>query len=95
MYVISLSGESYYIIRQQVYYIIRRCYYIIRQLLNYQAFLLHFQAVITLTGDYYIIGGNTLFAFLGWKRKPGPELSRLPHQLCGIRFLPVLNQKVI
>ena len=36
-----------------------------------------------------------LFTFLGWKRKPGPELSRLPHQRCGIRFLPVLNQKVI
>ena len=74
MYVITLSGESYYIIRQeefitlssenyyiiklQVYYIIRRCYCIIRQLLYYQAFLLHYQAVITLTGDYYIIGSN-------------------------------------
>ena len=76
MYVITLSGESYYIIRQeefitlsgdffyiiwqQVFYIIRRCYYIIRQLLHYQALLLHYQAVITLTGDYYIIGCNTL-----------------------------------
>ena len=30
-----------------------------------------------------------------WGYKPGPELSRLPHQRCGIRFLPVLNQKVI
>ena len=55
---IILSGENYYIIRQQVYYIIRRCYYIIRQLLYYQAFLLRYQAVIILTGDYYIIGCN-------------------------------------
>ncbi|KAK2174815.1 hypothetical protein NP493_775g00000 [Ridgeia piscesae] len=29
------------------------------------------------------------------KTKAGPELSRLPHQRCGIRFLPMLNQKVI
>ena len=36
MYVITLSGQNYYIIRQQVYYIIRRCYYIIRQLLQYR-----------------------------------------------------------
>ena len=56
---ITLSGEKYYIIRQHVYYIIRRCYYIIRQLLHYQAFSLHYQAVITLTGDYYIIDCNS------------------------------------
>ena len=41
---ITLSGKHYYIIRQQLYYIIRR--------------LLHYQAVITLIGDYYIIGCN-------------------------------------
>jgi len=44
MYVITLSGENDYIIKQQVYYIIRWCYYVIRH------------AVITLSGDYYIIG---------------------------------------
>ena len=27
-------------------------------LLHYQAIVLHYQAVITLTGDYYIIGCN-------------------------------------
>ena len=32
---------------------------------------------------------------LGLRRKLGPELSRLLHQLCGIRFLSVSNRKVI
>ena len=72
----------YYIIRRKllhyqargVYYIIRRklLHYQAASLLHYQAmllhykavitlsgFLLHYQAVITLTGDYYIIGSNS------------------------------------
>ena len=58
MYVITLSGDSYYIRQDQFitlsgksYYIIRCCYCIIRQLLHYLAILLHYQAFITLTGD--------------------------------------------
>ena len=59
----------YYIIRQKLlHYQARAVYYVIIQtlhsqaasLLRYQATnLLHYQAVITLTGDYYIIGCNT------------------------------------
>ena len=59
----------YYIIRRKLLcYQARGVYYIIgRKLLHYQAarllhylvILLHYQAVITLTGDYNIIGCNT------------------------------------
>ena len=41
--------------------------------------------------DSYDQSVVTLFTFLGWKRKLEPELSLLPHQPCGIRFLPVLT----
>ena len=59
MYVITLSGEIYYTIRQEEFITLsRENYYIVRQLLHYQAFLLHYQSVITLTGDYYVIGCN-------------------------------------
>ncbi len=34
----------------------RAFYYIIGQLLHYRAFLLHYRAVITVSGVYYIIG---------------------------------------
>ena len=62
MYVITLSGERYYIIKQEEfitlsgenYYIIRWCYYIVMQLLHYQVMLLHCHAVITLSGRCYI-----------------------------------------
>jgi len=33
------------------------------------------------------------YTFLGWKLQP--ELPLLPHQHCGIRFLPMLNSKDI
>ena len=52
----SISKKSYYIIGQEVYYSIGRFYYIIGQLLQYRAFLLHYRAVITVSGVYYIIG---------------------------------------
>ena len=38
---------------------IGRFYYIIGQLLQYRAFLLHYRAVITVSGVYYIIGWYT------------------------------------
>ena len=50
------QSKSYYIIGQEVYYSIGRFYYIIGQLLQYRAFLLHYRAVITVSGVYYIIG---------------------------------------
>ena len=73
MYISTLSGESYYIIRQEACITIRQkiLHYQGASLLHYQAMLLHYQAVITLsdvfitlsavitlTGDYYIIGCN-------------------------------------
>ena len=33
-----------------------------RRLLHYRLILLHYRAVITLPGDYYIIGCNSMFA---------------------------------
>ena len=52
-----------YIIGQEVYYSIGRFfYYIIEHLLHYRAFLLHYRALITVSGVYYIIG---------WYRRPG------------------------
>ena len=53
----------YYIIRRKLLHYMQQVYYIIRQLLHYQAFLLHYQAVITLTGDCYIIGCNNRVIF--------------------------------
>ena len=46
--VVTLSG------RRLLQY--RAFYYIIGQLLQYRAFLLHYRAVITVSGVYYIIG---------------------------------------
>ena len=47
------------------------------------------QAELSKVGCYIdsFISLVQLFTFIGWKRK----LSLLPHQLCGILFLPVLN----
>ena len=53
---LQYQSKSYYIIGQEVYYSIGRFYYIIGQLLQYRAFLLHYRAVITVSGVYYIIG---------------------------------------
>ena len=68
MYVITLSGESYYIIRQKVlhyqakiitlsgegYYIIRQklLHYEAASVLHFRVMLLHYQAVITLAGGF-------------------------------------------
>ena len=59
----------YYIIRRKllhyqargVYYINGRklLHYRVARLLHYRSILLHYRAVITLTGDYYIIGCST------------------------------------
>ena len=56
---LQYQSRSYYIIGQEVYYSIGRFYYIIGQLLQYRAFLLHYRAVITVSGVYYIIGWYT------------------------------------
>ena len=53
---LQYQSKSYYIIGQEVYYSSGRFYYIIGQLLQYRAFLLHYRAVITVSGVYYIIG---------------------------------------
>ena len=54
---LQYQSKSYYIIGQEVYYSIGRLYYIIGR------FLLHYRAVITVSGVYYIIGWyNTRFA---------------------------------
>ena len=53
---LQYQSKSYYIIGQEVYYSIGRFDYIIGQLLQYRAFLLHYRAVITVSGVYYIIG---------------------------------------
>ena len=53
---LQYQSKSYYIIGQEVYYSIGRFYYIIGQLLQYRAFSLHYRAVITVSGVYYIIG---------------------------------------
>ena len=66
IYVITLSGESYYITRQEEFITQIRpklLQYQVAIFLHYQAMLLHYQSVITLsgvfttlTGDYYILG---------------------------------------
>ena len=57
---LQYQSKSYYIIGQEVYYSIGWFYYIIGQLLQYRAFLLHYRAVITVSGVYYIIGWYSL-----------------------------------
>jgi len=57
----------------------------------------HVATVFTMSANFPVFAGVyhqsavTLFTFLGWKRKLEPELSLLRPQLCGIRFMPVLN----
>ena len=65
MYVITLSATKYYIIRQGHVMalsvkIIRGLYQAV-SLFHYQVILLHYQAVIPLTGEYYINRPITLF----------------------------------
>ena len=62
------QSKSSYIIGQNIYYINGpNKQKTIRQLLHYLAFLLHYRAVITLSGDYYIIGfykGSTQLVYI-------------------------------
>ena len=62
---LQYQSKSYYIIGQEVYYSIGRFYYIIGQLLHYRAFfILHYRAVITVSGVYYIIGWYTVMPMI-------------------------------
>ena len=51
--VITISGK-----RSLLHYQAKLFHYQAASLLHYRVMLLHYQAVITLTGDYYIIGCN-------------------------------------
>ena len=50
---LQYQSNSYYIIGQEVYYSIGWCYYIIGH-------LLHYRALITLSGVFYFIIGHVL-----------------------------------
>ena len=71
------QSKSYYIIGQEVYYSFGRFYYIIGQLLQYRAFLLHYRAVITVSGVYYIIGWYS-FPFGGEMQSHCHSISTAP-----------------
>ena len=75
----TLSGENDYIITQQIYYIITDdvITYIIRQLLHYQALVLHYQAVIIGTGNYYVISCITAFWWHGSRQRNAIVTSRM------------------
>ena len=76
---LQYQSKSYYIIGQEVYYSIGRFYYIIGQLLHYRAVITLSGVFITLSGSYYSIGRllhyrlvqRPLKMKLSWKTWPG------------------------
>ena len=69
----------------------RAFYYIIGQLLHYRAFLLHYRAVITVSGIYYIIGwykGHWSCCKSAVTLIPGPRRYSLHTNLAALRWTP-------
>ena len=67
---LQYQSKSYYIIGQEVYYSIGRFITLSGSYYSIGRFLLHYRAVITVSGVYYIIGWYSRpFVKFGYKRE--------------------------